>query len=248
MVAALNHFPVINRKVVQKTDEDTYFSRSLGWETFAIRPDKGLFCGIQTIKNRENETDIAPMNFSQLLRLKSDQPAYSIRYGGGGRSDAYNAWERMSYMLSVFRQEQRDREMVEKLGTRLSLEELHEAIGQRISKDGHAAAEQSPSNAVYVFVKPGAQHQLDVEVHYWVSDGEAANDLQPDTALVGSPPIAGLDPTKTKLVTATKGGKNGLSPSEQTQALQDALVRRGRVVTANDVKSLCGRILCNRAA
>lgn len=243
MVAALNHFPVINRRLVQKADEDTYFSRSLGLETFSIQADKGLFCGIQSIKNRENGADIPPMNFSQLLRQKSDQPAYSIRYGGAGRSDAYNAWERLSYMLSVFRQEQRDREIVEKLGTRLSLEELHEAIGQRISKDGHEAAEQSPSSAVYVFVKPGAQRQLDTEVNYWVSEGEAANDIQPDTALVSNPPIAGLDPAKTKLVTATKGGKNRLSPTEQTQALQDTLVRRGRVVTANDVKSLCSRVL-----
>lgn len=243
MVVALNHFPVINRRLVQKTDEDTYFSRSMGLEVFSIQPPKGIFCGIQAIKNRENGTDIPPMNFSQLLRLKSDQPAYSIRYGGCGRSDTYNAWERMSYMLSIFRQEQRDREIVEKLGARLSLEELHEAIGQRLSKDGYEAAEQSPSEAVYVFVNPGAQRQLDTEVCYWTSEGESANDIQPDTSLIGNPPIAGLDPAKTKLVTATKGGKNGLSPTEQTQALQDALVRRGRVVTANDVKSLCGRVL-----
>ncbi len=242
LVVALNHFPVFNRRLVRKSDEDTYFSRSLGLEVFSIQPEKGLFCGIQSIKNRENGTDIQPMNFSQLLRLDTDQPAYSIRYGGGGRADAYNAWERMSYMLSVFRQEQRDREIVEELGIKLSLEELHEAIGQRLSKESHEAAEKSTSTALYVFVKPGAQRQLDTEVCYWISDGEAANNLLPGTSLTSDPPIAGLDPTATQLVTDTKGGKNRLSPTEQTQALQDALVRRGRVVTANDIKSLCGRI------
>ena len=45
------------------------------------------------------------------------------------------------------------------------------------------------------------------------------------------------------MVTSPRGGKNHYSSTEKIQALQDTLYRRGRIVSANDVKSLCHQII-----
>jgi len=162
--------------------------------------------------------------------------------GGVGRTDSYNTWERMSYMLSVFRQEHRQREVADRLGDKMSLDELHEAIGERISKTESKQSDniQNQTLPVYIFIQPGDKAiQLRVKISYWVTEGETANQLRPDSKLTCEPALSGLDPLSIRLVSTTVGGKNRYSATEQALALQDSLLRRGRIVSAHDIKSLC---------
>ena len=238
---ALNHFIVVNRHLAEKDDDDTYFSRSLGLEALEIKPKKGFFQSIKTVHNQINNKAIPSMPLAQLIRSKNET-AYSFRLGGVGRTDSYNAWQRLSYMLSIFRQEHRQRDVADRLGDKMSLEELHEAIGERVSKNEAKQADTTEEQQmpIYLFIQPGESgYQLRVKISYWVTDGEAANGLRPDAKLLCEPVLAGLDPLSIRLVTSTNGGKNRYSATEQVQALQDVLFRRGRIVSAYDVKSLC---------
>lgn len=237
---ALNHFIIVNRTLKEKDDTDTYFSNSLGIEAIRISPEKGLFHSIRSVVNQIKNEPIPPLPLAQLIQQKNNT-AYSFRIGGVGRSDDYNAWERLSYLFSVFRQEQRQLELVERLGNILSLEELHEAVGELVSmQKAKQAGHAGPQIPVYLFVQPGPNRfQLRVKVYYWTTAGETANGLPSGSSLASQPALAGLDASSIRLVTKTVGGKNGYSTAEQIQVLQDALYRRGRIVSAHDVKSLC---------
>jgi hypothetical protein len=247
LTVALNHFLVANRSLVVKDDGDTYFNRSLGLEVFPIIPQSGLFLGIREIQNLITSEKINPSSLSELLLLKN-KTTYSIRYGGVGRGDSLNTWERLSYMYNLFRKEHRHSELAESLGDKMSLEELHEVLGERIDKSAFRDANsQSTEPPIYVFVRPAPNvSQLRIKAQYWVTDGDGANGLPINTQLVADPPSAGLDPVSIKLVTSTQGGKNRLSVVEQTRALQDTLLRRGRIVSAQDVKSLCALMMEDR--
>jgi hypothetical protein len=246
LTISLNHFIVVNRKLVEKDDGDTFFARSLGMEALTIQPTKGLFQGIKSVHNQLTNKPIPSMPLAQLIRSKN-QTAYSVRLGGTGRFDSYNAWQRLSYMLTLFRQEHRQLEIADRLGNKMSLEELHETLGERLSKeDFKQANDGSQQQPVYLFIQPGENsHQLRAKISYWVIDGESANNLRPDSKLVSEPALAGLDPLSIRLVTTPRGAKNKYSATEQVQALQDVLFRRGRIVSANDIKSLCFQKLGN---
>jgi hypothetical protein len=245
LTIALNHFIVVNRKLVEKDDGDTFFARSMGMEALTIQPTVGFFQGIKSVHNQISNKPISSMPLAQLIRSKN-QTAYSMRIGGVGRFDNYNAWERLSYILSVFRQEHRQRDIADRIGDKMSLEELHETLGERLSKEDFKQANDIKQQPVYIFIQPGdSSYQLRAKISYWVTDGEIANNLRPDSTLISEPALAGLDPLSIRLVTTTRGAKNKYSATEQVQALQDVLFRRGRIVSANDIKSLCFQKLGN---
>ena len=248
---ALNHFIVVNRKLVEKDDKNTYFSRSLGMEALSIQPEKGFFQSIKSVVNQATNKEILSLPLYKLIR-DPKQTAYSFRLGGVGRSDSYNTWQRLSYMLSIFRQEHRQRDVAERLGDKMSLDELHEIIGEKVSKNDAKLADklEKQQTPIYFFIQPGESgHQLRIKINYWLTDGEAANNLRPESQLLSEPLVAGLDPLSIRLVSGTRGGKNNYTATEQVLALQDTLLRRGRIVSAHDVKSLCheklGEVLKN---
>lgn len=236
---SLNHFIVVNRSLEEKDDSDTYFSRSLGLEALEIVPKKGLFHSIRTVENQLQNEPIPSLSMAALLK-ENRETAYSFRLGGVGRYDNYNAWQRISYILSIFRQEHNQHSLAQRLGDKMSLEELEEAIGQQLFKQQAKQKKDDQTPPVYLFVQVGKHRdQFRVKIQYWVTDGDAANELRPGSQLLVEPALAGIESTSVQLVSSTNGGKNRYSPTEQIQALQDTLYRRGRIVSAHDVKSLC---------
>jgi hypothetical protein len=243
LTLSINHFPVVNRTLMEKDDNDTFFTRSIGMEIVQIQAKKGLFQGIKSVVNQITNKPIVSMPLAQLAKDKR-QAAYFIRMDGTGRNDEFNSWQRMEHMLGLFRQEHRQREVAERLGDKMSLEELHEVIGDRILKSEAARPvgdTQTPAAPpVYLFVQPGElSQQLRLKITYWITDGEAANHLKEGSKLNPEQVLAGLEPQSMRLVTTSNGAKNRRSTLEQGQVLQDTLFRRGRIVTAQDIKSLC---------
>jgi hypothetical protein len=229
-----HHFPIINRKLHIKDDSDTYFSRPM-LEVVHLQT-KDPMLGVRRVVNEDSAVDL---EWQPLALLKNrPQLSYSLRYGGVGRMDNYNIWQRFAYLLSIFREEGRWREMIEKTGDNMSLEEFHEFLGTKIEKKDYLNA-LNPAQNVYVFINAGNNTKsLRVQVEYWTTQGENVK-LPAQTLLKSEPVIPGLDPLSIKLVTATRGGQNVKTDSELMAALQGTLTRRGRIVTEEDVKSFC---------
>jgi hypothetical protein len=126
------------------------------------------------------------------------------------------------------------------LGDKVSLEELYEIVGKRVSK---AEIEKEKLNVLpaYIFAKPTEKHILNLKIEYWTTDGAAANGLRPDSKLIPEPAVQELMPFNIQLLTMPAGGKNTYSVAEQAQVAQDTLFRRDRIVSQEDIKSLCRR-------
>ncbi len=241
---ALNHFLVVNRQHQVKDDNDTYFSQSLGLEVVEINPQEGLLHSITKVTNQIENEPIPSTTFKDLIK-KRGETVYSFRMGGVGRFDEYNAWKRLSYLIKIYRQEHKLRDLYDRLADKMSLEELHEAIGSQISKsEAKQADEEKNSTPFYLFIQPGKKmDQLRVKIEYWITNGELANGLKPGSSLLPEPSLAGLETGGISLVTAPNGGKNYSSSTEKKQILQDVLFRRDRIVSALDIKSYCHRVL-----
>jgi hypothetical protein len=232
---ATNIFPVINRKLNIKDDADTFLNRPL-LDVVSISPEKP-FLGVHKVENLQNKEVLQSLPFNQLKRSRG--PAYSIRYGGVGRIDNFNAWNRFSYLLGLFREEHQYRQVLERIGSKVSIEELHLMIGERILQDEPAQKEQEGS--IYFFLYPGnsIKNGIRARIAYWTTDGSKANLIASGKALVCSPPDPSLRKEDLMLVTSPTGGKDAPSETEYYSLLRNHLLKRDKIVTGDDVKRFC---------
>lgn len=238
-ISGINYFPIANRKLIKKSDHETYFSNSFGVEIIPLQPDQGRFCGIHSVVDLKTGNEIQPEMISKLFKKDSSEIKYSLRYAGTGRLDNLNTWQRLSYMLSVFRKEQMEQKSIENLGLKLSLEEIHEVLGRRITKELNLDWVEGASIPVYLIVNLARNKKLDSEIKYWTTVGESANNISIGTKLYIIPAMPGVDAENIFLVTPTNGGKLTITSSEQNRKIQDTLFRKERISTVNDIKSLC---------
>ena len=247
----LNRFIVVNRRLVELEHYRNYSTdnKARQLEVVEIAPKQGLFQYIKSVYNKDNQQFLQSVAWSKLLEMKQPM-TYTFRLGGVGRADSYNTWQRFSYMLSVFRKEHLQDEVKmrlekretyeDRLGDKVSLEELYEIVGKRVSKVD-AEKEKLGILPAYIFAKPTEKHILNLKIEYWTTDGAAANGLRPDSKLVPEPASQELMPFNIQLLTSPAGGKNAHSIAEQVQVAQDTLFRRDRIVSQEDIKSLCRR-------
>lgn len=232
---ATNIIPVVNRKLNIKDDADNFLNRPF-IDVISVTPEKP-FLGVHRIENFLNKEVIPTLPFNQLKGSRT--PAYSIRYGGVGRIDNYNAWNRLSYLLSLFREEHRYREVLERLGPKLSIEELHLLIGEKIRKD--EPQETGTENSVYFFMHPGESLKggIRAKISYWTTDGAKANRISVPKGLICDPPEPSLRKDGATLITALTGGKDAPDETEYYSLLRHNLLQKDKIVTTQDVKHFC---------
>jgi hypothetical protein len=232
---ATNIVPVINRQLQVKDDADTFLNRPLV-DVISLTPEKP-FLGVHQVENCQNKEIFSDLPFNQLQG--SRRPAYSIRYGGVGRIDNFNTWNRLSYLLSLFREEHRYQEVLERIGAKVSIEELHLLVGDKILKDEPQPA--AGENPVYFFLHPGeaSLSSIRARISYWTTDGAKANRIPAPRTLVCDPPDPGIHKEGITLLTAPAGGKDAPDETQGYQLLRDSLLQKDKIVTAADVRHFC---------
>jgi hypothetical protein len=233
-------FPAVNRCYQIKDDAQTYFNES-ALNVVQIQSENPIL-GIRRVTHQQTGQlfDIRPLAY-----LKGEEkPSYSIRYGGVGRLDTYNVWQRCLYLLNVFREENRLKEVVNKIGSNLSLEDFHILLGEKIDKDEFMMA-QNPLHFLYLFMHPGfAMKGVRAIVEYWTTLGNEANDIPVKQALRCEVIVAGLKKEDKSeiyghLVTSTTGGRKLSNDTELFHALKDAIIRKERLITPSDIEAFC---------
>jgi hypothetical protein len=232
---ATNIVPVINRQLQVKDDADTFLNRPL-IDVISITPEKP-YLGVHQVENVQNKEVFSSLPFNQLKGSRS--PAYSIRYGGVGRIDNYNTWNRLSYLLSLFREEHRYQEVLEKIGSKVSIEELHLLLGEKILKEEPQPA--PGENPVYFFLHPGEapKSSIRARISYWTTDGAKANRIPAPKTLICDPPEPGIHKEGITLLTAPAGGKDAPDETEYYQLLKNSLLQKEKIVTAADARYFC---------
>jgi hypothetical protein len=234
---ATNIVPVVNRKLCYKDDADTFINRPL-IDAICLSPAQP-FLGIHEVENLQNKELIPPVPFHNLKSSKN--AAYSLRYGGVGRLDNYNTWKRLSYLLGLFREEHRYREVLDRIGDKISLEELHLLVGDKVLRE--QGADEKQEKPLYLFLHPGTSLKagIRVRISYWTTDGGSCRGISLPKNLVCDPANANLRKDGISLITEPTGGRNAPDDTDYFGLIRDNLLNPRKIVTSQDVKNFCRR-------
>jgi hypothetical protein len=227
-----NVFPVVNRRLCGIHAGEHFFVQNNAIKCVHIQPDEP-FAGIRVVRNESAHQQLTFRPFSQFR--ESSEPTYTVRYGGAGSRDNYRAWQRLAYLSGVLRDEYKQQEWIQKAGNALSLEEMHQLLGKKISTmDAQTEAFQD----IYILLHAGfSGNGTRFRVEYWTCRGASANKILAQSDLTSN--CSDLETNSIELVTTTEGGMDAPNELSRLETLRGMLLRRDRIVTKEDVKSLC---------
>ncbi len=239
----LNVFPVVNRRLngIEKGGHHYLRDNSIKW--VSLKPEED-FLSIRSVYE-EKPPEYGEFLFKPFAEFKEERvPSYTLRFGGVGRWDEYNAWERLSYIVRVLSENNKQEVIVEAAANALSLEEIHQLLGKKISKN---AADEKPTKDIYVLLHSGVSSSLRVRVEYWTCIGNEANNVPAKTRLTClSKEKSNFAQNSVELISISSDGRKPLNSTEQLAAMKSTLLSRGRIVTREDVKGYCRTMLNDR--
>ncbi|MBP6185174.1 MAG: type VI secretion system baseplate subunit TssF [Saprospiraceae bacterium] len=240
-----NVFPVVNRKRCGIGKGEHFYLQTNALKWIHLEP-KEPFLSIRKVY-QEKPPEYPPFLYKPFADFQEDKsPTYTLRYGGVGRWDDFNAWRRLAYVISLLQDNYAHQELVQKAADTLSLEDVHQLLGNKINT---VTDKSKPTQDVYLFLQPGTQSGIRVRVEYWTSVGDLANRIPARTKLGCPTHIAAILETESiELLTPTSGGADPLETTARLDALKYTLLSRGRLVTREDVRIFCKSWLQDRVS
>lgn len=237
----LNVFPVVNRRLNGNGNGEHHYLRNNSIKWISLKPMEDFV----SIRRVYEEVQHGIFTFKPFADFKEEsKPAYTLRHGGVGRWDDFNAWQRLAYVVTILQDNYKQKELIEKAADSLSLEDVHHLLGKRILK---SASIEKPTRDIYVLLHAGISSGIRVRVEYWTSQGAAANNIASKTILkCTSKERSSLDADTIQLLSTASEGRDPLNATEQLSAMKNALLSRGRIVTREDVKIYCQSFLNNK--
>ena len=236
----MNVFPVVNRRLNGNGKGEHHYLRNNSIKWVPLKP-KEDFISIRKVFE-EKPPEYQTFTFKPFADFKDEKkPAYTLRHGGVGRWDDFNAWQRLAYVVRILQENYKHNELIQESAAALSLEDVHHLLGKKISK---TAQDEKPERDIYVLLHAGISAGIRVRVEYWTSVGTEANKIPAKSILkCVSKEKASFDGDAMELITSTTDGRNPLNSTEQLNAMKSALLSRGRIVTREDVKIFCKSFL-----
>jgi len=223
---SLNCFPVINRQL----HKFTYSAR----DQVTIIPLKAdnAFFDMSSVSGSSG-TKYSQRNFSRVQEI--ERGSYVLRQGGVGRFDNRNAVEILNYLLELLRDENAAFSILSADIVYSNLREMNQIIArieQRLT-DTNAQKE----NISYIMLR-SSKNEETVFIEFWSTDGLQANNIKPGTPINV---FSGSDLKKesVRFLTVTSGGRDRMDTEDRINSYRKALLSKGRVVSAEDIKALC---------
>lgn len=243
LIVKLNVFPVVNRRLCGNTSGEHHYLASNAIKWIHLQPPEPFVAIRRVFEERPPTYPVFTFKPFADFREES-KPSYTLRVGGVGRWDDFNAWKRMAYLVAILQENYGHEELIIKAASALSLEDIHHLLGKKI-QETHLA--HKALSDIYVLLHTGITVGMRVRVEYWTSIGTEANGIAAKTPLKCTSRAAGdLETESIELVSITEGGGDPLDPTEQLDAMKAALMSRGRIVTREDVKMFCKEMLRDR--
>jgi hypothetical protein len=226
LFCSINSFPVINRRL-------TGFSHSSG-NFISIIPlfTEEIFLDIKKVCGSRGSIYMAK---TLTGSGEFDKGTYIIRQGGVARFDSRNASEILQYLMELLRDEMAAFSVIGTDMIASNLKELNQTIArleQRLTDNQITREEVS-----YLMLKPFAGDDI-LFIEFWSTTGALANKIKSGemlTAYEGSD----LQPGSISFITPTAGGKEKMNTEQRVNAYRKALLSHGRIVTPEDIKTLC---------
>ncbi len=234
-----NVFPVVNRRLNGHKSGEHHYLRTNAIKWLHLQP-KEDFLAIRKVYAEKPDSPV--FTFKPFADFKEDKnPSYTIRHGGVGRWDDFNAWKRLAYIVGILQENYAHHELIQKAADSLSLEELHTLLGKKISEKAYS---ENPTRDIYVLLHSGIASGVRVRVEYWTSQGSAVNGIGAKSVLKCTSKLASsLDSDSIELITTVTDGRDSLTETQQLDAMKSSLLSRGRIVTREDVKVFCKEFL-----
>lgn len=221
---AINCFPVINRRF----NEFRYRLQTLV-NIMPLSPPNEFFYSMRSVRN--NQGSIYTLSSaSDLNKVKEAQ--YILRHGGIERFDNRNAYEFLSYVISLVRDESAAFQVY---GHEMITEELIEL--RHILSSIEQKVNMAPSSDIvtYLIIKSKPSALENVFIEFWSTDGNFANNIATERQLAAYDNCP-CNSENLMLVSPTVGGRDPLSSGEMLNAYKSSLLTRDRLVTKEDIK------------
>jgi hypothetical protein len=224
MICAINCFPVISRHLNE-------FSYRLQTNTniIPLKVEGEYFYSICAVRGADS-TPYVQNTSRDFLRTRSG--SFMLRQGGVERFDRRGASEMLNYLIDLLRDESAAFAVYGNDLISGNLRELNQMLNALYQRAGRV--DMDDEQLTYLVVKPQNDSE-NIFVEFWTTHGVFSNQIRSGTPLT---PFAGyeLKSDSIVLVTTSSGGKNAPESGELLEAYRMALMTRGKVVTANDIR------------
>jgi len=223
---SMNCFPVINRQL----HKFTYSARDQV-TIIPLKADNAFF-------DMSSVTSTGGVKYSQktFSRVKEiEQGSYVLRQGGVGRFDSRNAVEILNYLLELLRDENAAFSILGADMVYSNLREMNQIIARIEQRLTDSSAQKE--NISYIMLR-SIRNEETVFIEFWSTDGSQSNNIKPGTPMNI---YSGSDLRKetVRFLTATSGGRDRMDTEDRINSYRKALLSKGRVVSAEDIKALC---------
>jgi hypothetical protein len=223
---SLNCFPVINRQL----HKFTYSARDQV-TIIPLKADNAFF-------DMASVSSSGGVKYSQkaFSRVKEiERGSYVLRQGGVGRFDSRNAVEILNYLLELLRDENAAFSILGADMVYSNLREMNQIIARIEQRLSDSSAQKE--NIFYIMLR-SIRNEETVFIEFWSTDGSQANNIKPGTPMniySGSD----LKKESVRFLTVTSGGRDRMDTEDRINSYRKALLSKGRVVSAEDIKAFC---------
>lgn len=166
---------------------------------------------------------------------KLEGGSYTLRHGGIGRFDSRSAAEMISHLTDLLRDESAAFSIIGNEFLASDIKHLNQIIASLEQKTG--ADITFKETISYVMIRSRGQGE-NIFIEFWTLNGLLGNNLRAGSKLnVYSG--GDLQNETIVLLTATGGGREKLGTTDSLNTYKEAVLSRGRVVTMQDIKSVC---------
>jgi hypothetical protein len=221
-----NCFPVINRELNE-------FSQSLTKGVNVIPlSTSDLFFDIKRVADSKG-------NLYEPLYEKGNsstsEEGYYVRQGGIARFDSRDAVEVIQNLTDLVRDERAGFSVLGADMVASELKQLDQILNRLQTRIENSNVKHEAGSYLLLRCKQDYER---ANVQFWSTCGEEANNIRPDSQLTLQRGTE-INSSSIVLITGTSGGRQKLSGEEKMNKLRRALLSKGRVVTAEDIKALC---------
>lgn len=191
----------------------------------------GAFLGMEKAESNKGQVYAKVPSAEQV---DSTPGTFTIRYGATARFDERDGGQLIQHAIDQIREESRAFASMDLASTVSDLR----SVAQSLSRIERRLQETSVGTAqTYAALRPFDETET-AHLHYWTTDGEAANGIPAGTVLRSSQQV--LSPRSgIRLVTTTVGAREKRSQKELVQQYRAVVLARGRIVTRRDIMEHC---------
>ena len=217
-----NAFPVLNRKLNRLSRRPQQF-----FNVFPLEAE-GNFLDLIDVTDGSNN-QLRPAQ-EQDLR---DEAAgvYALRQMGVGRFDRRDAFEMINYFMGLVRDESA---AFVAMGYDSLFANIDD-ISRSLTKIKVNLKKDDRDSVPFLMIQAKTDS---VAFRFWTTQGEIANRIAPGTKFDSDQPTSIRQESMTLLL-PTAGGRRKLQPDESLPLFKQALLTRGRAVTAEDIRTIC---------